>query len=130
MSVSSKKSSKSIGDDPFGRKVNDFLGIDDDLTDVDLAKNNDVFYEENSGDSFNIEFKNDSCTDKEMEESEIEESDDFHDCSSKDDRISHKNGNAIQAVSQKQMTENARKDANSKKLFKSRMSTKLVGKKY
>ena len=128
MTVSSKRSSKSIGDDPLGKKVNDFLGIDDEIKDIDLSENNDVFYEESSEDSFNIEFKTDSGTKMEMQASGIEANQGFQDVSITDDGFLHKNVNMFQTTSQMSVGKNAQKSTSSNKLFKSRMSTKLVGK--
>ena len=128
MSISSKRSSKSIGDDPLGKKINDFLGLDEDISNMDLSKNNDVFYEENTDDSFNIEFKNESCTENEMQESDVE-TNQIEDLSITDDNFDSKNGN----IYKRQLIKNASKSTttnSNKRILRSRMSTKLVGIKF
>ena len=127
MTISSKRSSKSIGDDPFGKKVNDLLGIDDELANIDLAKNNDVFFEENSEDSFNIEFEADNGIEEDMKESGNKRSPDFEDLSITNDEISYKDDNLLEVESGMPAARNPEKIASSHKLLKSRMSTKLVG---
>ncbi|XP_065071715.1 eukaryotic translation initiation factor 2-alpha kinase 3-like [Rhopilema esculentum] len=128
-SSNSMTSSKSIGDDPFGRRsFNDSFGIDDaELLKVDLLKNNDVFHEETSqDDSFNIEFKNENHTDNGFvdsseEEKEIEDiSIEFNDDSSTGlDFSRSKSDKGTQSV--------ANVGSSKGKLLKSRLSTKLVG---
>ena len=128
-SLNSTTSSKSIGDDPFGRRsLNDSFGIDDaELLKVDLLKNNDVFHEETShDDSFNIEFKNESHTDNGFvdsseEEKEVEDiSIEFkYNSSTGLDFSRSKSDKGTQAV--------ANVGSSKGKLLKSRLSTKLVG---
>ena len=127
MTISSKRSSKSIGDDPFGKKVNDFLGIDDELANVDLLKNNDVFFEENTEDSFNIEFEADNGIEEDMKESGNKGTRDFENLSITNEEISYKDGNLLEVKSGMVAARNPGKSTSSHRFLKSRMSTKLVG---
>jgi len=127
MTISSKRSSKSIGDDPFGKKVNDFLGIDDELANVDLSKNNDVFFEENTEDSFNIEFEADNGIEEDMKESGNKGTRDFENLSITNEEISYEDENLLEIKSGMVAARNPGKSASSHRFLKSRMSTKLVG---
>ena len=134
MSWGSKRSSKSIGDDPLGKKINEFFSIEDDLLETDLLKNNDVFQDEKSDDdSFNIEFKSDSCSDKDIKDSDFEDngteevSFGFNEESEEKGKLlndfSRSRSSQLDAESS-QMSEGRSQNG---KLLKSRMSTKLVG---
>ena len=134
MSWGSKRSSKSIDDDPLGKKINEFFSIEDDLLETDLLKNNDVFQDEKSDDdSFNIEFKSDSCSDKDIKDSDFEDngteqvSFGFNEESEEKGKLlndfSRSRSSQLDAESS-QMIEGRSQNG---KLLKSRMSTKLVG---
>lgn len=134
MSWGSKRSSKSIGDDPLGKKINELFNIEDELLETDLLKNNDVFHDEKSDDdSFNIEFKNDSCSDKDIKDSDFEDNG-TEDISFGFKEESEEKGKFWNDLSR---SKSSRKDAEPSqmsegwnqngKLLKSRMSTKLVG---
>eukprot|EP00794_Sanderia_malayensis_P005317 gene5317-5986_t len=77
MSHNSRGSTKSIGDDPLGKKLSNVAGIDNnDLMNIDLKENDDVFFEEedhvasSDDDSFNVEFKDSSSSETDNKESD------------------------------------------------------------
>lgn len=92
---------------------------------MDLLKNNDVFHDENSEDSFNIEFKNDSGTENTElnDESDKDGADQIESLSSNDYSWSH-------SYSRSSYTRNSSKNTKSnqaKPILRSYRSTKLVG---